>query len=145
MTAYILGVGGDDRRYGVEELASLGGVSRRTVRYYVHEGLLPEPLGVGRGRHYDDPHLQALLRVKQLQERGLTLERIREVLSHSKSARAATEPVPAPARSSWTRVELVPGVELHLAAGVRLPAPGRLRELVEWCRRHVRRSEESDG
>lgn len=34
-------------------MAELGGVSRRTVRYYVQEGLLSAPLGVGRGRHYD--------------------------------------------------------------------------------------------
>jgi len=38
-----------DERYSVGELADLGGVSRRTVRYYVQEGLLPTPLGVGRG------------------------------------------------------------------------------------------------
>jgi len=61
VAAYILGVGGVDPRYGVEELASLGGVSRRTIRYYVHEGLLPEPLGVGSGRDHGDPHLHALL------------------------------------------------------------------------------------
>ena len=42
---------GEQGRYNIDELADLGGVSRRTVRYYVQEGLLPAPLGVGRGRH----------------------------------------------------------------------------------------------
>jgi hypothetical protein len=28
-------------------------------------------------------------------------------------------------------------VELHVANDVRLPAPGRLEELVEWCRIHL--------
>jgi hypothetical protein len=28
-------------RYGIDELAERGGVSRRTVRYYVQRGLLP--------------------------------------------------------------------------------------------------------
>ena len=32
--------------YSIVELAELGGVSRRTVRYYVQESLLPS-LGVG--------------------------------------------------------------------------------------------------
>jgi DNA-binding transcriptional MerR regulator len=41
---------GDTARYGIDELAELGGVSRRTVRYYVQEQLLPPPLGVGAGR-----------------------------------------------------------------------------------------------
>jgi DNA-binding transcriptional MerR regulator len=121
-------------RYGVDELADLGGVSRRTVRYYVQEGLLPEPLGVGRGRHYGPAHLASLLRVKHLQEQGLSLDAIRERL-----AGRTEEPAPAPplaARSSWTRITLVPGVELHVAGGLRLPSPGRLLELVEWCRRH---------
>ena len=37
-------------RYGIAELAEAGGVTRRTVRYYVREELLPAPLGVGK-RH----------------------------------------------------------------------------------------------
>ena len=65
---------GDTARYGIDELAELGGVSRRTVRYYVQERLLPPPLGVGRGRHYGRAHLDALLRVKSMQEAGLTLD-----------------------------------------------------------------------
>src|SRR4029450_12323962 len=38
--------------YAIGELADLGGISRRTIRYYVQEGLLPPPLGLGRGNHY---------------------------------------------------------------------------------------------
>jgi len=34
------------KRFSVGELAELGGVSRRTVRYYVQEGLIPAPLGL---------------------------------------------------------------------------------------------------
>lgn len=128
-----------ERRYGVEELAELGGVSRRTVRYYVQEGLIPEPLGVGRGSHYDESHLGTLLRVKELQEHGLSLDHIRHVL-----AGRAAEPsaAPAPRRSSWTRIELLPGLELHVGPGAKVPSPGRLSELSDWCRRHVRRSED---
>ena len=42
----------------------------------------------------------------------------------------------AMSRAMWRRIVLAPGVELHVAAGVRLPHSGRLRELVLWCRRH---------
>ena len=50
----------ENERYGIAELAALGGVTRRTVRYYVQQGLLPAPLGVGRGRHYGPEHLARL-------------------------------------------------------------------------------------
>ena len=68
---------GEPGLYNIDELADLGGVSRRTVRYYVQEGLLPAPLGVGRGRHYGRPHLDRLLEVKAWQEAGLSLVEIR--------------------------------------------------------------------
>ena len=69
-----------DERYAVGELADLGGVSRRTVRYYVQEGLIPAPLGVGRGDHYGREHLDRLLQVKALQEAGRSLDEIRQLL-----------------------------------------------------------------
>ena len=66
----------DAQRYSVGELAELGGVSRRTVRYYVQEGLIPTPVGLGRGAHYGPEHLEKLLRVKAMQEGGMMLEEI---------------------------------------------------------------------
>ncbi len=137
---------GDEARYGIEELAALGGVTRRTVRYYVQEGLIPAPLGVGRGNHYGKEHLARLQAVKALQEQGKTLDEVRDELERGGSRRrradAAARPEPPVERSAWTRVEVVPGVELHVASGRRLPPPGRLRELAEWCERHFRGNDE---
>jgi DNA-binding transcriptional MerR regulator len=136
----------DSARYGVEELAALGGVTRRTVRYYVQEGLLPAPLGVGRGRHYGPQHLERLQALKALQERGLSLEEIRRELSRppGRAARssAAAPAVPELTRVAWTRLEVAPGIELHVSGQRRLPSPGRLRELLEWCERHIRRNDD---
>ena len=126
-------------RYDIGELADLGGVSRRTVRFYVHEGLLPAPLGLGRGRHYRPEHLERLLQIKAMQERGLSLLRIRRALNRGL---ANVEPLPVPPRSSWTRIEVLPGVELHVSRTLRLPPPAKLAELWEWCRRSFRRNEE---
>ena len=79
----------DAFRYAIGDLADLGGVSRRTVRYYVQEGLLPAPLGVGRGNHYGAEHLEQLLKVKALQEAGRTLDEIRrELTKRSRQSRA---------------------------------------------------------
>ena len=49
-------------KYSLDELAALGGISPRTVRYYISEKLLPPPLGRGPGKHYDDAHLTRLHR-----------------------------------------------------------------------------------
>jgi DNA-binding transcriptional MerR regulator len=132
--------------YNADELADLGGVSRRTVRYYVQEGLIPAPLGVGRGRHYGRLHLERLLDVKARQEAGLSLDDIR--------ARRAPAPAggrpdprlpPHLPRTTWRRLQLAPGVELHVAHDIRLPAPGRLDELADWCRRHLSGNTEGEG
>jgi DNA-binding transcriptional MerR regulator len=127
-------------RYAIGELAMLGGVSRRTVRYYVQEGLISPPLGLGRGNHYGAEHLEQLLRVKAMQEAGRSLDDVRRALgpSHSRGApEPAGQPEPVPVRSLWRRIEMMPGVELQVASSVRLPPPARLRELAEWFRQHV--------
>jgi DNA-binding transcriptional MerR regulator len=132
----------NEDRFGVEELAALGGVTRRTVRYYVQEGLLQAPLGVGRGRHYGPEHLARLQAVKALQEEGRSLDEIRRELEGSgRRAAAAVLPPPSVARSAWTRLEVVPGIELHVSGQRRLPPPGKLQELAEWCERHFRRTD----
>jgi len=132
-------------RFSVDELADLGGVSRRTVRYYVQEGLLPTPLGVGRGKHYDQSHLDCLLRVKAEQEAGRSLDDIRagRTPAYGRGAPVARPRPPLP-RSTWRRLELAPGVELHVAHDIKLPAGSRLDELVEWCRRHLSRNTEGE-
>jgi len=135
----------DEPRYSVGDLADLGGVQRRTVRYYVQEGLLPTPHGVGRGNHYGPEHLERLLKVKTLQEGGRSLDEIRRILNQK--AKAHDEPAPAPERSVWRRITLAPGVELNVSSDVRLPAPGKLAELAAWCRLHFppHSREDDDG
>ena len=68
-----------DTKYGISELATLGEVSRRTVRYYVQRGLIPAPTGTGRGKHYTPEHLERLIRVRTWQEEGVSLAEIERV------------------------------------------------------------------
>ena len=132
----------DETTYSVGELAELGGVTRRTVRYYVQEGLLSAPTGVGRGRHYRREHLDQLLKLRAMQERGLTLDEIRQSLTGSERARGmvAAEAVPAGSlprmvpRASWTRLEIAPGLELNVSSDRRLPPPGKLAEITAAIR-----------
>lgn len=69
---------GDTGIYTAEELAELAGVPLRTVRYYLQEGLLAPPLGVGRGAHFNETHVKQLKRIRVLQEAGFDLKTIRD-------------------------------------------------------------------
>ena len=135
----------DATRYAIGDLAELASVSRRTVRYYVQEGLLPAPLGVGRGHHYGQEHLDQLLRVKAMQEAGRSLDEIKHTLAapgrrQQADARAQPREEPALERTLWRRLTLAPGVELNIAGNIRLPPPGKLQDLADWCRVHFRPS-----
>ncbi len=108
-----------ESRYAIGELAELGRVSRRTVRYYLQRGLLAAPTGVGRGRHYTQRHLDTLIRIRELQESGLPLVEIHRRLVDDRllepsGAPPAAPPAERPSYSSWTRIEIGDGIELHL-------------------------------
>jgi DNA-binding transcriptional MerR regulator len=139
----------------IGELADAAGLSRRAIRFYVQQGLLPPPLGRGRGRHYDGTHLQTLRRVQELQQAGHSLDAIRRIL------RGDTAPVASPERAFppqkrakaratlsaelWTRLRLMEGVELHFDAARFSPEVEGLLALREAARGVFRSHEDADG
>jgi len=70
--------------YTIAELAEAAGLSARTVRYYMAEGLLPSPIGSGKKAHYDDSHLTALEQIKDLKKLGYSLDQIRQMTSDAR-------------------------------------------------------------
>jgi DNA-binding transcriptional MerR regulator len=186
--------------YWISELAELSGVSTRTIRYYIQEGLLPQPEVRGKYAVFNDEYMQRLRLIKYLKDAYLPLNRIRELLDslpesqvvpllnefeadpvsalsslqalpileqqdaapsqpepeknlnaleyinalrenrtirEKKPSTPAASPAPqtkrqylhldTPAIDEWRRVELVPGLELHL----RLPVNTRVQKLVD--------------
>jgi len=71
----------DAPRYSLTELADLAGVTPRTVRYYMSQGLLPSQGTSGPGAKYDDAHLVRLRLVRKLQREHLPLAEIRQRLA----------------------------------------------------------------
>jgi DNA-binding transcriptional MerR regulator len=67
-------------RYSLTELADLAGVTPRTVRYYLAQGLLPAVGPSGPGSKYDDGHLARLRLIRRLQAEHLPLAEIRRRL-----------------------------------------------------------------
>jgi DNA-binding transcriptional MerR regulator len=127
----------DTERYSLDELASLAGVTARTVRYYIAQGLLQRPAGEKRGAHYLRAHLEQLLQVRRWSDAGLSLERIRELV-----AGASEDPPPRPVRPGtvevWSRVLLADGLELHLEPSRAGLSPQQVRELVREVTRAYR-------
>ena len=63
----------------IQELASAAGVTTRTIRYYVEQGVLPPPER-GRPAEYTGEHLRRLDLIRRLKEQYLPLEEIRDML-----------------------------------------------------------------
>ncbi len=70
----------DDDRYSLTELADLAGVTPRTVRYYLAQGLLPAVGQTGPGSKYGEGHLTRLRLIRRLQAEHLPLAEIRRRL-----------------------------------------------------------------
>ena len=131
----------DSDRLSIEELADAAGLTRRGIRFYVQQGLIAAPHGVGRGKHYDKSHLAQLLRVRELQTSGHSLDEIRTLLTGGSmltevSKRAAAAPVARairpPLRAQlWRRLRIIDGVELAFDAAKFDPSPESLMALKE--------------
>jgi DNA-binding transcriptional MerR regulator len=89
----------DGPRHSLTELADLAGVTPRTVRYYLAQGLLPGVGQTGPGSKYDDGHLARLRLIKRLQAEHLPLAEIRhqlDGLADEQILELAGNPAPAP-------------------------------------------------
>ena len=71
---------GADARWSVDELAAQTGVTVRTLRFYVSEGLVPPPVRAGRVAWYGRVHRARLEFVQVMQQHGYTLAAVRQVL-----------------------------------------------------------------
>jgi len=100
-----------DTTLDLAELSARAGVSTRTVRYYIQQGLLPAPESRGPGAHYGGEHLDRLHLIRRLQREHLPLAEIRRRLEALDAAEirellAAPEP---PRSSARDYIRGVPG------------------------------------
>lgn len=71
--------------YRIKELSDRSGFSRQTIRFYIAQGLLPEPIKTSHNMGwYSERHLELLLLIQKLQhERFLPLKAIKSLLQGS--------------------------------------------------------------
>ena len=63
--------------FDIQELVSRSGIPRRTIHFYVQQGVLPPPHGAGLAAHYTEDHLLRLQLIPVLRGQGLRLDQIR--------------------------------------------------------------------
>lgn len=115
--------------FGIDELCTLTGVARRTVRFYTQKGLLDPPEGERRGAYYTRRHLEQLLLIRKWQAAGVSLDRIGRLL---RGEEAGLPPAPEPGTIEvWSRVILRPGLEVHLEPGRLGLTPEETRKLIQ--------------
>ncbi len=68
------------RTMTIDELAAHTGVPTRTIRFYQARGALMRPEIRGRVAHYGDAHVERLRLIAQLQDRGLRIDAIRDLV-----------------------------------------------------------------
>ena len=102
----------NDVKYTLAELAAAGGVTPRTVRFYISKGLLPPPRTRGRGAFYGVEHLQRLRQILQEKGEALTLDQIRQQVEQAEGTLPRCIPAP------WLLVQAAPDAVVMTRADV---------------------------
>ncbi len=128
----------DERRYTIDDLTRMTGVTQRTVRFYVQRGLIPPPTGRGRGRHYGEEHLAGIQRVLNLKRAGKKLD---DIKMEGRQPQETVVGSTAPEETSGcevTRVLLAKeGIWLEIEHGASMPEPATLDRLAGLCRQEL--------
>lgn len=119
--------------YTIDELASVARVPSRTIRFYQSKGALMAPEIRGRVAYYGGAHVERLKLIAQLQDRGLRIDAIRDLLGSIDRGEldlaewlGVEQEVQAPWANDQPRT--VTEEELYTMAGSR--RPGLLADLV---------------
>jgi DNA-binding transcriptional MerR regulator len=122
-------------RYSIDELAALAELPRRTVRYYIQQGLVDRPIGEKRAAYYTALHLEQLLTIRKWQHAGLSLDRIREILA---GPDAGTLPPARPRGAGtvevWSHLVVADGLEVTLEPGRAGLSPEEVRAFFRGAR-----------
>lgn len=119
--------------YTIDQLAALTGVPSRTIRFYQSKCALPPPVRRGRKAYYGDAHVERLELIARLQDRGLQIRAIRNLLGRLDAGETSMEDwfgFEAELRRPWN--EDVPELlsEAQLQARLEGRPPGVLASLL---------------
>jgi DNA-binding transcriptional MerR regulator len=119
--------------YTIDELSTVSKVPSRTIRFYQSRGALQAPTIRGRVAVYGAEHVERLKLIAQLQDRGLRIDAIRDLVASIDKGEvdlAEWLGVERQMQASWANDQprMVTEEELYELAGVK--RPGLLADLV---------------
>ena len=113
----------------LDELCALTQLNKRTVRFYIQQGLVDRPIGEKRGAYYSETHLEQLLTIQKWKEAGLSLERIKELLKFDQGEHVVPPLRPKQAGSVevWSHIHIQDGLEINIQPERANMTPEQLR------------------
>lgn len=120
--------------YTIDELAATTGVPSRTIRFYQAKHVLPPPRRKGRVAVYTDEHVERLKLIAELQDRGLRLRAVRDLLQRSAKEGISVERwlgLRERLGEAWAEDTPQLLTEDELLERLRHRKPGTLRKLVD--------------
>jgi Ca-activated chloride channel family protein len=123
--------------YTLQQLVDEAGVTPRTIRYYIAQGLLASP-GAGSGARYTDAHLERLRLIRQLQRNHLPLAEIRKQLAGQAAVDYIRSVMPPPAPMAAMALSSAPSPRQSSAPArlvgppVRQPEPTQEPDRSQW-------------
>ena len=118
------------KTFTLDDLCTLTDLPKRTVRYYMQMGLVDRPIGETRAAHYLSQHLDQLLKVKQLSDAGISLERIAEIQNGEELQIPAKPRKPGDIQVK-SHIHVAPGIELQISPEEADMSPEQIRALVK--------------
>ena len=107
--------------YSSDDICKLADVPKRTLRYYIQQGLLDKPIGETRSARYTAVHLERLLLIRKRVQAGASLQAIKQLLEEPDGSKP---PIPEHASgdiSVISKIHLAPGMSLEVDAAHQRP------------------------
>jgi len=128
--------------YSIQDLSEQTSLARRTIHFYVQQGLLPPPAGAGVGTRYFETHRLCLELIPLLKGQGLRLDQIRARLQgqdedglrrmlNSLPAHASPAPALLPVSQPFAHYQLPAGMTLTVPASLTSTERQKLAELLK--------------
>ena len=119
--------------FTIDDLAAVARVPSRTIRFYQAKGLLPKPEMRGRVAYYGSAHADRLKLVAELQDRGLQIKAICELVERIDKGEVSVQEwlgLEDQLKEPWAQDQprVVDGAELQAMIGE--SRPGRTADLV---------------
>lgn len=132
--------------YSIQDLSQLTNTPRRTIHFYVQQGLLPSPESAGVGTHYSEAHLLYLKLIPLLKAEGLRLDGIRDLFQQKSAEELQAlfqhlnqpkEPQPAllPVSQPFAHYQLPAGMTLIVPGTLNTSERKKLSEILNFITR----------